>query len=77
MAQDMMDLPHHGCVPSVMSPSESMMNYLQRIGASLSVSLIMGMQKKYVIRKARLHKPKEIQLITGEKTNEPFHGYRR
>ena len=34
MAQDLMDLPHHGTVPSDMSPSDSMLNYMQQIGAS-------------------------------------------
>jgi hypothetical protein len=35
MAQDLMDFPQHGTIPSAMSsPSDSMLNYLQKIGAS-------------------------------------------
>jgi hypothetical protein len=66
MAQDLMDLSHQGTAPpSDMSPSDSMLNYLPKMVHHLSVSIITGIRKKFVVQKARLHEPKAIRLMMG------------
>jgi hypothetical protein len=66
MAQDLMDLSHEGTTPPPdMSPADSMLNYLQKKVHRLSVSITMGIQKKFVENEAWLHKLKAIQLMTG------------
>jgi hypothetical protein len=65
MAQDLMDLSSDGTVPPPdMFLADSMLNYLQKVHC-LSVSIITGIQKKFVVNEARLHKLKAIQLMTG------------
>jgi hypothetical protein len=64
MAQGLMDLPHHSIVPSDMSPSDSLLNYLPKIGASCVCLCQKGETNKFVVKMTRLHKPKAILLIT-------------
>ncbi len=66
MAQDLVVLSPEGAAPPPdMSPADSMLNYLQKMVHCLSVSITTGIQKKFVVKEARLHKLKAIRLMTG------------
>jgi hypothetical protein len=66
MAQDLMDLSPEGTAPPPdMSPADSILNYLQKMVHHLSVSITSGIQKKFVVKEACLHKLKAIRLMTG------------
>ena len=66
MAHDLMDLSSEGTVPPPdMSPADSMLNYLPKKVHCLSVSIITGIQKKFVVKEARLHNLKAIPFMTG------------
>ena len=66
MAQDLIDLsPQGAALPSDMSPSDSMLNYLQKLAHHLSVCIIMGIRKKFGVKIARLREPKAILLMMG------------
>ena len=66
MAQDLMDLSPEGTTPPLdMSPADSMLNFSKKMVHCLSVSITKGIQKKRVVKEARLHKRKAIRLMTG------------
>jgi hypothetical protein len=46
-----------------MSPADSLLSYLQKMVHRLSVSTITGIQKKSVVKGARLHELKAIRLM--------------
>ncbi len=61
-----MDLSPEGTAPFPnMSPADSMLNYLPKLVHHFSVSIITGIQKKFVVKEARLHKPKANRLMMG------------
>jgi hypothetical protein len=64
-AQDLMDLSPEGTAsPPNMSPADIIvLNYLKKVHC-LSVTIITGIQKKFVVKEARLHKLKAIRLMT-------------
>jgi deoxyribose-phosphate aldolase len=66
MAQDLMNLSPEGTAPPPdMSLANRMLNYLKKMVHHLSVSIILRMQKKFVVKEARLHEPKAIRWMTG------------
>ncbi len=66
MAKDLMDLSPEGTAPPHdMSLADSMLNYLPNTVHHFSISIITRIQKKFVVKEAKLHKPKAIQLMMG------------
>ena len=71
MAKNLMDSEDHGTLHIDSSPSDKMLNYLQRIGASFVCLYHMGEQKKFVLKLGKLHELKVIMFVTRS-TNQYF-----